>query len=297
MRTCGQPNNQRQAEDWGKIVPQEKKGKKGKKKKKTSIEAVSEPPPLKKHEEPTPEGPAPEEPISENTDDPESSSSTASGTGFMSTTFTFETVESMNDVIHYLVSSRHLMLASPWFLRALTTNEYIEASKDPSDGRYHIHASDWDEEALFILLNIFHVQTHLVPPKISLEMFAKIAVLVDYYEIDSTKVLCRDTRNWISNLRQERDTTDVSSLYSRDTILWMFISRVFCIEKELEEATTVAIKGSRGCLQLLGLPIHDEMTCTFSVLFGMCINNFKQLELSRIVATSFSKLSRGCVNC
>ncbi|OAF98575.1 uncharacterized protein CC84DRAFT_1234316, partial [Paraphaeosphaeria sporulosa] len=69
----------------------------------------------------------------------------------------FEPTNSEDDEIHYLVSSRHLMLASPWFRRTLTKEEFIEALKNPSDGQYHILARDWDEEARLILLNIFHV--------------------------------------------------------------------------------------------------------------------------------------------
>lgn len=66
-----------------------------------------------------------------------------------------EPASSEIDEIHYLVSSRHLMLASPWFRRPLISDRYIEALQVPSDGRYHIQANGWDEEALLILLNIF----------------------------------------------------------------------------------------------------------------------------------------------
>ncbi|CAI6226879.1 unnamed protein product [Periconia digitata] len=70
-----------------------------------------------------------------------------------------EPITSEDDEIHYLVSSRHLMLASPWFRRVLTREGFIKASKDPSDRRYHIPASSWDEEAFLILLNVFYVRT------------------------------------------------------------------------------------------------------------------------------------------
>jgi hypothetical protein len=53
----------------------------------------------------------------------------------------FEPTMPEDDEIHYLVSSRHLMLASPWFRRTLNREEFIEALKDLSDGRHHILAT------------------------------------------------------------------------------------------------------------------------------------------------------------
>ncbi|KAF2267085.1 hypothetical protein CC78DRAFT_104121 [Lojkania enalia] len=152
-----------------------------------------------------------------------------------------EPIESENDEIHYLVSSRHLMLASPWFRRALTSEEFTEALKDPSDGRYHIPASDWDEEVLLILPSIFHVRTRQVPAPVSLEMLAKIAVLVDYYELERVEVMERDTRHWIANMR--RSVAIPSSSY-RDLMLWIYVSRVFYMSEEFEKAIALAIKGS-----------------------------------------------------
>ncbi|KAK7178171.1 hypothetical protein PSPO01_15784 [Paraphaeosphaeria sporulosa] len=169
----------------------------------------------------------------------------------------FEPTKSKDDEIHYLVSSRHLMLASPWFRRALTREEFIEASKKPSDGRYHISARDWDEEALLILLNIFHVRTRRVPATVSLEMLAKIAVLVDYYELEDAEVMERDLRDWIANVRL---SAPIPSSYCRDLMLWICISRVFRMGEEFEKATALAIKGSEGWIQTLNLPIHQEIT-------------------------------------
>ncbi|EUC39634.1 hypothetical protein COCMIDRAFT_41874 [Bipolaris oryzae ATCC 44560] len=147
--------------------------------------------------------------------------------------------QSEDDEIHYLVSSRHLMLASPWFRRTLTREEFVESLKNPSDGRYHIYANDWDEEALLILLNIFYIQTRQVPATISLEMLAKIAVLIDYYELENAEVIERDTKDWITNVRRN---AAILSSYCRDLMLWICISRVFCMCEEFKKATAVAIK-------------------------------------------------------
>ncbi|RMZ67717.1 Nuclear pore [Pyrenophora seminiperda CCB06] len=131
------------------------------------------------------------------------------------------------------------LLASPWFRRTLTRKEFAESLRDPSDGRYHIQANDWDEEALLILLNIFHVRTRRVPATVSLEMLAKIAVLVDYYELENAEVMERDTKDWIANVRR---SVAIPSSYCRDLMLWICISRVFCMREEFEKTTAVAIK-------------------------------------------------------
>jgi hypothetical protein len=169
-----------------------------------------------------------------------------------------EPSNSGNKEIHYLVSSRHLMLASPWFRRTLTSEASTEAVKDPSDGRYHIGASDWDEEALFILLSIFHVRVRQIPDTVGLEMLAKIAQLVDYYELVGAEVIERDTSGWIAHMRR----VAIPSSYCRDLMLWIWISQLFQMSEEFKQATAVAIRESQGCLQTLGLPIKDAVTCT-----------------------------------
>jgi hypothetical protein len=168
--------------------------------------------------------------------------------------------ESEHEEIHYLVSSRHLMLDSPWFRRTLTAQASAEAVKDPLDERYHIQASEWDEEALLHLLNILHTRSRQIPPTVSLEMLAKIAVLVDYYDLVGAEVMERDVTGWIDHVRR----TAIPSSYCRDLMLWICIWRVFQMSKEFEQATAVAIKASRGWLQTLDLPIPESVTCTLS---------------------------------
>jgi hypothetical protein len=51
-----------------------------------------------------------------------------------------------------------------------------------SDGYYYITADDWDEAPFFLLLYMLHSQTGVPPQSVSLEMMAKITVIVDYYD-------------------------------------------------------------------------------------------------------------------
>ncbi|CCF34596.1 hypothetical protein CH063_01168 [Colletotrichum higginsianum] len=112
--------------------------------------------------------------------------------------------------IKYLVSSRHLTLASTKF-EAEFKGPWMEGSVKNIDGHYPINASDWDPDALLILMRVFHGQTRSVPRHIGLEMLAKIAVLVDYY--DSPEVVEVFANIWIGALKNKLPTQ-----YGRDMI-------------------------------------------------------------------------------
>ncbi|KAK1991092.1 hypothetical protein LX36DRAFT_694949 [Colletotrichum falcatum] len=92
--------------------------------------------------------------------------------------------------IKYLVSSRHLALAST---------------------KFEAEFKEWDPEALLILMRVIHGQTRSVPRQIDLEILAKIAVLVDYY--DSLEVVEVFASIWIGVLKNKLPTQ-----YGRDMI-------------------------------------------------------------------------------
>jgi hypothetical protein len=160
--------------------------------------------------------------------------------------------------IYYRVSSRHLMLASPWFERAMKKEGWAESSRDSKDGLFYVTTTDWDPDAFLILLNIFHVRNRGVPRSVSLEMFAKIAVLVDYYECDEAIELVQE--KWIGWLKKNKS---FPSTYDRDLILWIWVSWAFKLEDYFEQATIVAIKRSKEDFRTLELPIPAKVS-------GMC---------------------------
>lgn len=81
--------------------------------------------------------------------------------------------------IRMRLSSKHLTLASAYFQK-LTANNWREIN--PADGySCVVNTDEWDEEALLILMNLIHGRTTKIPRSISLEMLAKMSVLVDYY--------------------------------------------------------------------------------------------------------------------
>jgi hypothetical protein len=144
------------------------------------------------------------------------------------------------------VSSRHLILASAYF-RNLLTCAWKEATTS-ADGCRYIYSQDWDEEALTILMHAVHGQTRSVPRIVSLEMLAKIALLVDYYKCHEVIEVFSDM--WIQKLRNQLPVH-----FGRDPILWVFISYVFIQDDIFEEVTRTAIEQSPGEVSSLSLPI------------------------------------------
>ncbi|KAF1833346.1 hypothetical protein BDW02DRAFT_500813, partial [Decorospora gaudefroyi] len=159
------------------------------------------------------------------------------------------------DSIHYHVSSRHLMLASSWFKRALTKGGSAESNRNEMDGLFYIDASDWDAEAFLILLRILHLRNKDVPRTVNLEMLAKIAVLVDYYSCkEAIEVF---TEIWMTKFKRttKRKSQPVPTTYCRDLVLWIAIAWTFDLKEEFEQATAVAIRESPETMRTLELPI------------------------------------------
>jgi hypothetical protein len=163
--------------------------------------------------------------------------------------------------VHYRVSSRHLALASPWFKRALSKYGWSESGRNPEDGMFHVKAADWDEEALLVVLNILHLRNGKVPRSVSLEMLAKIAVLVDYYECGEALEVF--TEKWIESLKA---STPVPSTYDRDLVLWIWVSWIFDLADHFERATAVVIKEGQETLRNLELPIPSKVSSKFLVI-------------------------------
>lgn len=155
-----------------------------------------------------------------------------------------------NEEVHYYVSSRHLTLASTRFKHMLSEERWKEGVRDKIDGRYHVSAEGWDAEAFLLVLEVLHHHNRKVPRTISLEMLAKVAVLVDDY--DCAEALESYTERWIENLRM---ISPIPSHFCRDLMLWMCIAWVFRLPQEFSRTTTVAIRRGVQELPTLGLPI------------------------------------------
>ncbi|GJC82996.1 hypothetical protein ColLi_05834 [Colletotrichum liriopes] len=213
--------------------------KKGKKKKKKSLvvwpsspiqEPASEPP----EDIVSPDIPAPERPCIQ------------SGAGEDSPSVQNANIDDEAE-IKFLLSSRHLVLASRYF-NAKLNGTWKEATPHPVDRRYHLEASDWDPDALLILMQVIHGRMRSVPRRIDFEMLAKIAVLVDYY--DCHEVIEVFSSIWIDSLKGQ-----LPSGCNRDLVLWLLISHVFQQDDIFSRITQTAVLEGQGPLPTMDLPI------------------------------------------
>jgi hypothetical protein len=155
--------------------------------------------------------------------------------------------------VHYHVSSRHLILGSKIFRTMMTEEKWQQGFRE-EDGLFHSQTEGWDADALLILMNILHAKNNQVPLSLSLEMVAKIAVLVDYYECDMAVQLFASM--WIQPL-----TTNpgVPYFYCRNLMLWMCIARVFERADIFESTTLIALEESKDSIETLELPIWPSI--------------------------------------
>ncbi|KAK3208892.1 hypothetical protein GRF29_69g21024 [Pseudopithomyces chartarum] len=171
------------------------------------------------------------------------------------------------EAIHYHVSAQHLSLASTRFEGMLSGRNWKEGVPDKIDGLYHISAEDWDADALLILLNVVHHRNRQVPRSVSLEMLAKITVLIDYYDCAEAVELC--TERWVDQLKR---TSPVPSRFCRNLMLWMCIAWVLKLPHEFRKTTIIAINRKEQELSTLGLPIMG------------CIDKIEQVRVQGIDA-------------
>ncbi|ORY59945.1 uncharacterized protein BCR38DRAFT_328295, partial [Pseudomassariella vexata] len=151
------------------------------------------------------------------------------------------------------LSSRHLMLASPYF-DSMLKGPWQEGTKEPGSD-YSVYAEDWDSDALLILMYILHGRNRNVPRSVRLEMLAKFAVLVDYYKCHEAVELVAEM--WISRLEH-----DLPKEYCRELVLWLFVSWVFSRADLFKVITGTILMESKGALQTLRLPIPEKLVDT-----------------------------------
>ncbi|KAJ8071771.1 hypothetical protein OCU04_002086 [Sclerotinia nivalis] len=129
--------------------------------------------------------------------------------------------------IRFVVSSRHLSLASPVF-KAMLRGNFQEGVKLKEAGKIEIPLPDDDSAAWKILLNIIHGQYMAIPLQLKLQVITQIAVLVDKYRMHEVVYLFVPT--W-------RKAMDYPPTRWEDIISWICISWVFELREEFRELT------------------------------------------------------------
>ena len=165
-----------------------------------------------------------------------------------------DSVRSSQSEVTFRVCSKSLMQASTVFAAALLGG-WKEAST-AEDGCFAISTENWDSEAMLIVLSAIHSRTKDIPRKVTLEMLCKIAVLVDYYELQDALQFYGSL--WIDYLRSSLPAT-----YGRDIVLWICVSSIFRNATSFCAATKVAIESSPEDVRTLDLPISASIICKF----------------------------------
>lgn len=137
--------------------------------------------------------------------------------------------------------------------KKILTGGFEESVALLETGSVEISMEGWDVEALLIFIKIIHCRHSDIPRKLNLEMLAKIAVLLDYHECKEAVRFFSDA--WISSLEEKVP----NSTYSRELILWIWVSWFFRLPSHFGEATSTAMSWSIGKVDNLGLPIPGKV--------------------------------------
>lgn len=156
-------------------------------------------------------------------------------------------------VIRLRVSSRHLTVASCYFRTALS-GRWKETASTAADGSLCVEAHGWDPQALKILMLIIHGCNRQVPRLLSLELLAKIAVLVDYYKCAEAVEVFAEL--WLRALRGTGQLP-LAEVVNRDLVLWLLVSWIFGDDDVFTAVTRTALRQTQEPLPTLGLPIPD----------------------------------------
>lgn len=174
--------------------------------------------------------------------------------------------------LRMLVSSKHLILASTYFEK-MFDGSWEETSQDQDSGSpYLIGASDWDEEALLILMNIIHGRSRSVPRAVDLELLAKISVLVDYYGCHESVELYLE--KWLRNL-----PTATCTVYDRNLMMRLAVACVFLDEPTIQTLASVIERETCGPVNTLDLPIPPKLV---SECFHHCIRHISANIICRL---------------
>lgn len=155
------------------------------------------------------------------------------------------------------VSAKHLTLVSPVF-KSFLLGGWKESSTFLETGSTELIVSGWDLEAFLVVMQMIHSQHKKIPRKVSLELFAKITVIADYYKCKDAIGFFSDV--WLDDLDSNSDLQNkIACTFSRDLMLWLWISWMFRRAEQFEQSTAVAIKYSKAQITSLGLPLPARL--------------------------------------
>jgi hypothetical protein len=191
-------------------------------------------------------------------------------------------------LIHMLVSSKHMMLASPVFKAMLQASTFKEGQKLSAAGKVEVPLPEDDPNAIEVALNIIHGRNKLVPRVLSLELLTSVSLLVDKYQMAEAVQCFSDT--WISALIEDIPEVYPSKTDSDNVLLWLQVSWVFENSEVFTKMTELLERGCGAYLRIL----VDERRLIPGPIFGKfkvyaltCSLTLSQIQFSRNVKRLF----------
>ncbi|KAJ5124567.1 uncharacterized protein N7515_008392 [Penicillium bovifimosum] len=152
----------------------------------------------------------------------------------------------------FLVSSRHLALASPYF-KAMLRDCWAEGSALSEKGYTEIPVKECKPDILLIVLNIIHGRSQQVPKKLSLQQLTNIAVITDFFQCNEAIVMAAKTWKAAIEKRSPLFPSSVSPAIKIKS--WILISSVFGFHDTHKLVTKIAMQEGTGPLMTDALPI------------------------------------------
>ena len=139
-----------------------------------------------------------------------------------------------------VVSSKHMMLASPVF-KAMLNGNFKEGRALQTDGNVKVELPDDDPAAFRIILNILHGRNRSVPRVINLKALTRIAILADKYRM--VEAIESYSYNWIASLTLR---SSVPKSFVPDLGRWICIFWVFESTNDFTSLTKIVIQECEG---------------------------------------------------
>jgi len=157
---------------------------------------------------------------------------------------TLTTADVEPEKVNMIVSSKHMILASPVFKAMLAPGSFKEGLERNATGQLEVELPEDDQVVMIIVLNIIHGRNRVVPKRIDLNMLTNLAILVDKYQM--VEAVESFSEFWIDHLLTEQDfpdgfPDDIDPLYQQRIHKWLAVSWVFRRKDEFTNITKAAI--------------------------------------------------------
>ena len=164
-----------------------------------------------------------------------------------------------NEIV-FRVSAKHLSMASPIFRRMIKGD--FQESRPNDQGLLELRTSDWNAQALLVLLDIIHGHHSHVPERLSQEHVAHIGLVADYY--DCSDIVQVFYRGWEARFVEYWDDSwpnikkHVLDSFGKKEQFQLFITWTFQSDQVFSHLATHAILTSTGPIETY-LPVPSNV--------------------------------------